>query len=290
VLDTPPELRSDVRQVLTKLVRHSLGPPERYLDSVDKARLVRLASEIGIAVPPGEAITDEREAMEVALALGFPVIVRPTVGTASEGVAVCTGVDAVRAAVAALPREDGALSLRSKPALVQRFLTGIQCNRAAFAWEGREVAGFTRIAQRRYPNALGPGSVACYRRVPAVADANRRLLERLGMTGFASTLYIVDPATGTPHLIEINRRMTPATHTGRLVGVDLAAAFAACAMGRTYTGPTDLPDGPEHVLALFPQEWLRDPYSDDLQRYPTDTPFDDPDLLRALIDLGTGRE
>jgi hypothetical protein len=289
VLDAPPELRSDIRQGLTTLVRRSLGPPERYLDSVDKARLVRVASEIGIAVPPGEAIANEREEVEAALALGFPVIVRPTVGTASEGVAVCTSADAVRAAVAALPREDGAWPQRSKCALVQRFLTGIQCNRAAVAWEGREMAGFTRIAERRYPNALGPGSVTRYRRMPAVADANRRLLEQLGVTGFASTLYIVDPATGTPHLIEINRRMTPATHTGRLVGVDLAAAFAACAVGSPYTGPTDLPDGPERVLALFPQEWLRDPYSDDLHRFPTDTPFDDPDLLRALIDLGTGR-
>jgi hypothetical protein len=125
--------------------------------------------------------------------------------------------------------------------------------------------------------------------MPEVAAINRRLLEHLGLTGFASTLYIVDPATDTPQLIEINRRMTPATHTGRLVGVDLAAAFAAVASGKRYDGPAELANGFEPVLALFPQEWLRDPYSVDLHRFPTDTPFDDPELLRALIDLGMHR-
>ncbi len=286
-LDPPPELRRDVRENLVALIHRSLGRPESYVDSVDKAQLIDRAREIGLSVPPGEAVANDEQAFAVAQSLGFPVIVRPSVGTASKGVAICTSVGAVRAAMSNLPQEDGTLPKSPRTALVQRFISGTQCNRVVCAWEGREIAGFTRVAQRRYPDALGPGSVSAYRHMPEVAALNRRLLEHLGISGFASTLFIVDTETGTPYLIEVNRRMTPATHTGRLVGVDLGAAFVAAATGVAFSGAAELPEGAEPVLTLFPQEWLRDPYSSELNRLPTDTPFDDPELLRAMIELGT---
>jgi hypothetical protein len=79
--------------------------------------------------------------------------------------------------------------------------------------------------------------------------------------------------------------MVPATHTGARVGVDLAAALAAAVESRDWTGPTDTPVENERTLALFPQEWRRDRTSSDLQQRPTDAPWDDPALFRAMLRL-----
>ena len=67
--------------------------------------------------------------------------------------------------------------------------------------------------------------------------------------------------------------MLPATHAGGLVGVDLAAALRACVDGVPWTGPTDLPGGTGRRIALFPQEWYRDPESVWLATLPSDAPI-----------------
>ena len=70
---------------------------------------------------------------------------------------------------------------------------------------------------------------------------------------------------------------------GGLVGVDLSAALAAALEGRHYSGRTDLPPGEEHLIAEFPQEWLRDPGSSYLREARTDVPWDDVEVLRAML-------
>ena len=215
VVSPPANLVPAVQQELAALVRRSLGDPAHYLDSVDKALLMPIARRLGVDVPDGEAVAGEDDAVRVATALGYPVIVRPAYGNAGRGVARCVGETDVREAMRAIRPPMGWAPSSGHPALVQRFVTGQNHNRPALAWEGREVAGFTRMSVRHYPEPSGPGSVSRYRRVPAIAEANRRLLEALGITGFTGTQFLVEEGTGRPFLIEINRRMTPATHRVR---------------------------------------------------------------------------
>lgn len=285
VLDPPAPLRTELLAELTALVVRSLGDPAFYATSVDKAALARLASTIDVPVPPGDSADDERTAVEVAEALGYPVVVRPAVGTAGAGVARCRDAASVRQAMRDLPQDTGWTPLGARHALVQRMVSGRHTNHPAVAWQGRELAGFTRFAVKQHPEG-GPSSVARYAPHAEIAAANRRLIEALGLTGFVSTEYLIDEGTGVAYLIEINRRMTPATHTGPRAGVDLAAALAAACAGRAWEGPTDAPPGTDVTLALFPQEWLRDPASTFLATYPTDAPWDDPSLLQAMFNLG----
>jgi len=79
----------------------------------------------------------------------------------------------------------------------------------------------------------------------------------------------------------MNRRMLPATHSGSLVGVDLAAMLR----GGRWGGPRDLADGPGLRLALSPQEWYRDHASAWLDALPTDAPWHDPAVLLAMLRL-----
>jgi predicted ATP-grasp superfamily ATP-dependent carboligase len=139
-------------------------------------------------------------------------------------------------------------------------------------------------------DALGAGSVTRYVARPDIAEMHRTLLQALGASGLVGTQYLIEAGTGIPYLIEINRRMVPATHTGSRVGVDLAAALAAVMGSHDWTGPTDLAAENERSLALFPQEWLRDPSSAHLERLPTDAPWDDPQLFEAMLALRAPRK
>jgi biotin carboxylase len=280
-----PALRTGVQAELVALIRHSLGDPAGYLDSIDKGRLARRARTLGLPVPPGEAVADTDEAVRVAAGIGYPVIVRPATGSASKGVRVCGNATELRAAMASLPEPSALVPPGPHRALVQRVIRGQPINRAALAWDGREIAGFCRLRLRPPPEVPRSGSVSRYAALPDVVALNRRLLQGLGASGFVATEFRREAATGTPYLIEVNRRMVPATHTGARVGVDLAAALAAAVESRDWTGPTDTPVENERTLALFPQEWRRDRTSSDLQQRPTDAPWDDPALFRAMLRL-----
>jgi predicted ATP-grasp superfamily ATP-dependent carboligase len=285
-----PALRPDAQAGLAALIRHSLGDPAGYLDSVDKARLLRRARSLGLPVAPGEGVANADEAVKVAAGIGYPVIVRPATGSASKGVRVCGDADELRAALANLPEPSPLVPPGPHRALVQRLIPGQPINRPALAWDGREIAGFCRLRIQPPPELPGFGSVSRYAALPDVAALNRRLLQGLGVSGFVGTEFRLDPATGMPYLIEINRRMVPATHTGARVGVDLAAALAAVVESREWTGPSDMPVENERTLALFPQEWQRDRTSSDLQQRPTDAPWDDPALFRAMLRLPPWRK
>jgi hypothetical protein len=91
--------------------------------------------------------------------------------------------------------------------------------------------------------------------------------------------------TGEPYLLEINRRITPGTHRGSGIGLDLCAALHAAMRGTASPSRTDLDEGEEAIIAHFPQEWLRDPESPYLRAYPVDVPWDEPELIEAMLAL-----
>jgi hypothetical protein len=281
----PPEaLRRDVRDQLTGIIHRSLGPSAGWTDSIDKSRLFDVARRARLAIADGDVADDERSAVGIAAKLGYPVIMRPAFGTGGKGSARCDSQVALEAAM----RTAAALETNASGAMhfvVQRFIDGSVVNRASLAWNGAEVAGFTRGRLATHPGPLGPASVVEFTGIPAVRDATSRLFAELELHGFAGAQYMIEPRTGDPLLIEVHRRMLPATHAGALIGIDLAAALRACLDGRRWTGPTDLPQGPGHRLALFPQEWYRAPESSWLTTLPSDAPWHDPRLFEAMLKI-----
>jgi len=285
-----PGLRPGLQMELAALIRRSLGDPAGYLDSVDKGRLLRRARALGMPLAPGDGVTNVHEALRVAESVGYPVIVRPATSWASRSTSVCSDAAELKAAMANLPEPSELLPPGPSRAVVQRVVRGQPINRAAVAWEGREICGFCRARIQPPPEVHTAGSVTRYVANTDVSALNRKLLHDLGVSGFTGTEFIVDAETGAPYLIEINRRIVPATHTGARMGVDLAAALAAAASSRAWSGPTDLPPDNERMLALFPQEWLRNASSVDLERLPTDAPWDDPELFQAMLALRPRRK
>jgi len=282
----PPEgLRSDVRDELADVVRRSLGPPSSWTDSIDKSRLFDVARRAGVPIADGDVAEREHDAAAIAAHLGYPVIVRPSRGSGGKGSARCDSEAELRSAIRLAPSPDGLDTGEPQRFVIQRFIDGRVVNRAALAWNGVEIAGFTRGRLETHPGPLGPASVVEFVGLPAVRDANLRLFAALDLHGLVGAQYMIEPDRGAALLIEIHRRMLPATHAGRLVGVDLAAALRACVDGVSWTGPTDLPGGTGRRIALFPQEWYRDPESAWLATLPSDAPWHDPRLFEAMLKI-----
>jgi len=282
----PPEgLRSDVRDELAGVVRRSLGPPSSWTDSIDKSRLFDVARRAGVPIADGDVAEREHDAAAIAAHLGYPVIVRPSRGSGGKGSARCDSEAELRSAIRLAPSPDGLDTGEPQRFVIQRFIDGRVVNRAALAWNGVEIAGFTRGRLETHPGPLGPASVVEFVGLPAVRDANLRLFAALDLHGLVGAQYMIEPDRGAALLIEIHRRMLPATHAGRLVGVDLAAALRACVDGVSWTGPTDLPGGTGRRIALFPQEWYRDPESGWLATLPSDAPWHDPRLFEAMLKI-----
>jgi hypothetical protein len=91
----------------------------------------------------------------------------------------------------------------------------------------------------------------------------------------------VDPATADPLFLEINRRVRPARHRGEARNVDLCAALYAAVHGTASSSRSSLDAGEEGISVHFPQEWLRDLDSPWLRAYPSDVPWDEPELFEA---------
>jgi len=288
VLDPPHGLRSDIRNELGDLIRRSLGNPAGWMDTIDKSRLFQLARRNGIAVADGGIADDAEGAIAIAAELGYPVILRQTFGSGGHGSARCESAAGVHAALAAFPEADAWSPDGKRRLVVQRWIDGDVVNRASCAWHGKELAGFTRGRLATHPGPLGPASVVEFVGIPAVTEATRALFEVVGMHGLVGTQFIIERDTRIPFLIEVNRRMLPATHSGALVGVDLATALFAAVSGATWTGPSDQPPGPGLRLALFPQEWYRDADSAWLRTLPSDAPWQDSTLLSAMFRSPSG--
>jgi predicted ATP-grasp superfamily ATP-dependent carboligase len=167
---------------------------------------------------------------------------------------------------------------------VQAYIDGPHHSQAVVALDGRVLAGFAWERHVATQPRQGQTSVLRFVESPETAVFAARIARGLGMTGFYNVQFLLDAKTGAAHLLEINRRIVTHTHLGERVGCDLGAALFAALDGRTAAPPVPRVE-PDQCLAVFPREWLRDPESPYLARYPADVPWDEPRLFAAMTAL-----
>ena len=210
-------------------------------------------------------------------------------GFAGQGVAICADRnDVVRAlaAFAAADAQDLVDAAAGPPRyLAQAHLAGHTQYFQGAAWNGRLLAGYAGEKVVANPEPTGPPTVTRYFRSPRLRAMTEQLVAGFGMSGLFVVEFCTDERTQDVHLIEVNRRVSPATHLGALRDVDLCAALYAAVKGTTSTSRADLGDGEEGITVYFPGEWLRDPESRHLREYPVDVPWDEPELIEAMLAL-----
>ena len=281
----PKDMSPALHLRLADLVQQSLGNPAHYGVSVDKTLLTPAAAALGVAVPGYASVASLGDAHDFVSARGYPAVLKRSYGTAGEGVAIVRNGDELASAFSRLsvPDAHDIAGLADLHLMIQEHIPGsVQYNNLA-AWQGRTLAGFVREKLIAHPPPKGPSTVSRYYHSPEIQASSDKLVAAFSMTGLFGVEYIAHEATGAVYLLELNRRITPGTPTGALVGVDLCAALHGAMTGNASTSRARLASGEEHVIAHFPQEWLRDPASAYLRKCRVDVPWDDSGLLMALI-------
>jgi hypothetical protein len=285
---TPPEGMQPALQLqLAALIRDSLGDPAHYLTSVDKTLLPAAAAGLGVRVPANAVVASLQDAEAFAGEHGYPMVLKRSHGFAGEGVALCADRAELAAAWAEFSRPDP-LELDGRAGvrlLCQAHIPGPVRLQGVAAWNGEVLAGFAREKIVCHPPPKGPSTVTRYLRAPEIREFSERLVRGFGMKGLFAFEYIAHERTGEAYLIETSRRVTPGTYTGGLINVDLCAALYGALNGTPSTSRRNLDEGEEHVLAHFPQEWLRDPDSAYLRDCRVDAPWDEPELFEAMLAL-----
>lgn len=135
---------------------------------------------------------------------------------------------------------------------VQAYIEGRPGIATVACLDGR-ILGLACLEVLQTADATGPATVVRAIDHPGMVQAAERIVGRFGLSGFCGFDFLLDEQ-GTAQLIELNPRVTPTCHL--LVEGNSGG-----------------------VLALFPQELLRDPQS----QLELDIPKRAPDLLRGAM-------
>jgi predicted ATP-grasp superfamily ATP-dependent carboligase len=271
-------------------------PPVEHLEAAREGAAGHAAAvELGIPALPQARVTSVDEAITFAGEHGYPLVLKSGGGgaggaaalatPAGEEIAICTDEAELRAAHEKLTMPLSHPPPPPKPLVIEVFVDGPQLSHVFVARGGRILAGLTRLKVKSYPNPHGPSSVVRVVDVPKVADHAARFAERVRYNGFGSLQCVVDPASKSPQFVEFNCRPVPMHHLGEeAVGIDWCKAWHAELDGQsppTFAGPIF-----KRQVALFPQEWMRDPQSKYLTTNALhDVPWDDPGLLKGYVEL-----
>lgn len=273
--------------------------------ALHKGHVQQIAQQLGLPIPPQAPVHRPEDALRFSHAWGFPCVLKQPYGFGGLGVHVCDSVAAlegklrrffpsrprrllnylasawVRLLPAGVePAPWPQLPLVARDLQIQRFIPGAPALYCMSALRGLVLAGFAARKERVHPTPSGPSTLVYILDHPEMAQAAAAMASQLQCSGFASFDFILEAGSGRPYLLECNPRPVPVTHLGRLVGADLCAAlYQQLASGRPpQQGPVKSLE-----VALFPQEWRRDPSSPALGAAYHDVPWDDPALLRALV-------
>lgn len=259
----------------------SVGNP-RHLATVRSRKLAaKLADDCGVRAPRFAAVHDEAGAMAFAAEHGFPVVLKEEDSVAGMGVTVSRDEAQLRASVSRYAADPASLK---EGVLAQTFVEGRTAMRCVVAQGGRVLDGISAIKLETWPPPYGPSTCLEVIEHEEMASTVEVMIAALGYSGLASFDFILD-GEQRAFLIEINPRPTPIAHLGERFGHCLFRPLVAALGGQPNESPS--PIALPSRVALFPQEWVRDPKSPHLKAGVFhDVPWDEPDLVAAYVEAG----
>ncbi len=294
-----------------ELLLRSLGEVRSFPLRRNRDLMRRAVAAFGIASPPSTPVPYLQVAEAFAREHGWPVVLTREERIGGRGVQVCADEAELRAAYSDFTRDfhipqtwrdrgrwlgwslltgfhlAGELSRPRRPEgpllSIEKQMPGRPATQTVVALEGRMLGGISAVAEIRHPAPNGPASVVRLIDDTAMTEAARKLMGRLGYTGFATIDFTRnDPVDGKPAeltFLKFNPRPSPLAHLGGLAGGDLCAALYEGLTGGIAMPPKNTR---ETTVALFPQDWIRDPDATDRHAEHLDIPADDDRLMNAI--------
>jgi hypothetical protein len=281
------------------LIERSLGNPESFPLVNARAPLMDLAHEEGLRVPPTQVIRNTDDLRKWVARVGLPTVLKANGTSGGDGVRIAhTLAEAerffeelqsppmlLRAAKRALVDQDMTLvwpSMLRRRSVVnaQVFVAGREATSAIVCWKGAVLASlhFEVVNQA---SSRGHATVLRLIENAEISAAIERMARRLGLSGLYGFDFMLEAETGRAYLLEINPRSTQVGHLSLGPGRDLPAALYAALSGNAVQPAPKVTE--KDTIALFPQEWIRDPESPFLRSAYHDIPWEEPELVRDCV-------
>lgn len=285
------------------LICRSLGNTNHYAQLMSRNGFIAAARQANIRTPLTHAILSETDLEHALDEIGLPAVLKADGTWGGDGVMVVhdrneafntwrklsSAPSLLRSAVRAIRRSDAhflqaALGAKAPAISMQQFIPGKPATTSFACWQGKILAA-NHLETLAAQEENGPASVLRRIEDNAMDEAAARLAARFELSGLHGLDYIRD-AEGRAHLIEINPRSPQTSYLSFGAGHDLVSALVA-----RIDGQARAPRPPIacDTVALFPQEWMRDPLSPYLTGTFHDVPWDDPAMIRAWMQSQQGR-
>ena len=284
---------------ICSLIERSLGAPDSFPIVHARSRFMQVAQQEGIPVPKTEIIGHASDLRACIGRTGFPVVLKADCSSGGEGIRIAKTAEEAerafrslkappllaRAAKRALLDQDKRLvwpSLLRRRSTVnaQAFIAGREATSTVACWKGTLLAGL-HFEVLKTAKSAGHATVVRLIENPEISAAVERIVRRLNLSGLHGFDFILESFTGNAYLIEINPRATQVGHLTLGPGRDLPAALLAALAGEAIRPAPKITEN--DTIALFPQEWMRDPGSAFLQSGYHDVPWEEPGLIRACV-------
>lgn len=277
---------------VTRLIERSLGPSCNYPLLDRRSAQIGLARELGVRTPLSAFVTDNASLAPAARSIGFPACLKRDGTWAGEGVAKVrdyaqletawarlSRAHSLPAALSNVPRTGWRHALAgvrvTPPAIhLQSLLPGRPANRAVLCLDGDVIGGISVLALET-TSENGPASVVRVIDHDEMTRAALRLAKRLRINGFLGLDFMVAD-NGEASFLEINARPTPASLLSVAGSTDLIALLFRTLGGRE---PARREPIAAELIALFPQEIVRDRASPYRHTAYHDIPLDEPRLV-----------
>lgn len=282
---------------IAALIAQSLGCTKNYGKLMSRSGFIEAAHQADIRTPLTRAIESENDLEDAIRQIGFPSVLKADGTWGGDGVAVVHDRDEallawrrlsnppslLRSVMRAVHRSDAhflhsALHAKAPAISLQQFIPGKPATTSFACWQGKLLAA-NHLETLAAQEANGPASVLCRIESDEMDQAATRLAAHFALSGLHGLDYIRDDQ-GRAHLIEINPRSPQTSYLSFGAGHDLVSALVARVDGQARP---PRPRVASDVVALFPQEWMRDPASPYLTSAFHDVPWDDPALIRAWM-------
>ncbi|MER8634240.1 acetyl-CoA carboxylase biotin carboxylase subunit family protein [Mesorhizobium opportunistum] len=197
----------------------------------DKFTQRQLLAQAGVPIPAYRLAANATEVASSATDIGFPVIVKPAVGTGSSGVRLCRDADEVAEHTTVLL---GAMhiSQSSPKILVEEFAQGPFYSAEIMGNEiiGFEAADFDCLPHFVFRKGIFPAPLT-QQEYKRIADVSLSCLPALGL-GWGPTNIELRWTKRGPVVIEVNPRLTSGCQSVQLAyGVDLIAEHIKLVIG-----------------------------------------------------------
>jgi ATP-grasp domain len=290
---------------LRRLIERSLGFPAGYAIALGRGASLEAAAREGIAEPSSRALRSVADVRTWCGQRKLPAVLKADGTWGGAGVEVVNTAEAAEAAFRRMSRPVATWRVakfllsnrdpfplrgwlrRERAAVIgQDFVKGRSANIMAACWEGEVLATVGAVALET-AKQFGAATIIQPIAHDEMEQAAKRLVRRLGISGFCGLDFVIEDGTGKAWMIELNPRATQLGHLAIGPTGSLAATLLARLRGErlpVFAQPHEFNQRiNERSVAFFPQALLADTGSSLLPSAYHDVPWEEPDLVAELL-------